>query len=167
MSHCFCFKVMSRSLVSSRISSRVKKCISPFWCLVWDLNTETLYLQLLFTTQRPTLNPWLVSNFQNLAHSLGLAVHRRHTKHITQSGKLKLRSGLTHETNGQNLVAFYPALLPLDITNERMTNTQWLHMVYWNYTKNSRSRFLIFHFDRKKWTKMSSETYLHVIDYFG
>lgn len=38
MSHCFCFKVMSSSLVSSRISSRVRKCVSPFWCRVWESN---------------------------------------------------------------------------------------------------------------------------------
>lgn len=35
MSHCLCFMLMSRSLVSSRISSRVRKCVSPFWCLVF------------------------------------------------------------------------------------------------------------------------------------
>lgn len=34
MSHCFCLMPMSRSLVSSRISSMVRKCVSPFWCLV-------------------------------------------------------------------------------------------------------------------------------------
>lgn len=35
ISHCFCFMPMSSSLVSSRISSRVKWWVSPLWCLVW------------------------------------------------------------------------------------------------------------------------------------
>jgi len=40
MSHCFCFILMSRSLVSSRISSRVRKWVSPFWCRVCAFETE-------------------------------------------------------------------------------------------------------------------------------
>ena len=40
ISQCFCFMLMSRSLVSSRISSKVKQCVSPFWCLVWEWSRE-------------------------------------------------------------------------------------------------------------------------------
>lgn len=60
ISHCFCFMPMSSSLVSSRISSRVRWWVSPLWCRVWEreikrqrcknsLNPSRLHLHLWIT----------------------------------------------------------------------------------------------------------------------
>lgn len=171
MSHCFCFRVMSSSLVSSRISSRVRKCVSPFWCLVWDLNTESLR----FTVnhiQMLTLSPCLISNRQDIIDSSGFVINRWHTNtsHIyRKSAKMNVRSAPTDKSDGerdrQNLVAFHTK-------NKLLTylKKEW-QMTHSGFKRQHVKLFnvltLINLTRSQKRNKISSETYLHIVDYFG
>lgn len=44
INHCFCLSPISKCCVSSKISSRVKGCVSPRWCRVWKRKQDLLEL---------------------------------------------------------------------------------------------------------------------------
>lgn len=168
MSHCFCFRVMSSSLVSSRISSRVRKCVSPFWCLVWDSNTESLRFTVTVNhIQMPTLSPCLMSNHQHIDSS-GFVINRWHTKHFTHLKKICQNEWDMHQQTSQMVSDIDRTWLPftqkISCWHTCRKNDKW----HKTASKDSRSSFLMFYLIRsEKRDKISSETYLHVVDYFG
>lgn len=78
MSHCFCFRLMSSSLVSSRISSRVRKCVSPFWCLVcnWRCKVQRARKR---KGERTHALGWSAHDYQSL---IGCVFVVRHGKQV-------------------------------------------------------------------------------------
>lgn len=108
MSHCFCFMLMSRSLVSSRISSRVRKCVSPFWCLVWELKTEThtwksSFFSLTGFSWTSAVILCLTSNCQGILHSLKLCVFNRwyEKMHTLKEKSVNLSSAVRDESDSE------------------------------------------------------------------